>query len=224
MTDAFINQVTLDCLLNKQQYEKYINKTISKSVDKKDKKFYKKRILNLTKDFFTSDDNLQNMLPEVKYAFDNYVKACIHSFKVIDNNDIIQSEYDTINKIENEDSIEENEAFIEENNDYIEENNGYIEKENDDYVEKGENEYDNTNDIIKVKKTQKEVNSLFARSTVKIINPTLDNFIKFKTPQMKEDIILPKQKDINLNESSLKNKGIVKKKNIGNIYEDETKK
>ena len=41
---------------------------------------------------------------------------------------------------------------------------------------------------------------------------------------MKEDIILPKQKDINLNESSLKNKGIVKKKNIGNIYEDETKK
>jgi hypothetical protein len=224
MTDAFINQVTLDCLLNKQQYEKYINKTISKSVDKKDKKFYKKRILNLTKDFFTSDDNLQNMLPEVKYAFDNYVKACIHSFKVIDNNDIIQSEYDTINKIEIEESIEENEAFIEENNDYIEENNGYIEKENDDYVEKGENEYDNTNDIIKVKKTQKEVNSLFARSTVKIINPTLDNFIKFKTPQMKEDIILPKQKDINLNESSLKNKGIVKKKNIGNIYEDETKK
>ena len=224
MTDAFINQVTLDCLLNKQQYEKYINKTISKSVDKKDKKFYKKRILNLTKDFFTSDDNLQNMLPEVKYAFDNYVKACIHSFKVIDNNDIIQSEYDTINKIEIEESIEENEAFIEENNDYIEENNGYIEKENDDYVEKGENECDNTNDIIKVKKTQKEVNSLFARSTVKIINPTLDNFIKFKTPQMKEDIILPKQKDINLNESSLKNKGIVKKKNIGNIYEDETKK
>ena len=206
MTDAFINQVTLDCLLNKQQYEKYINKTISKSVDKKDKKFYKKRILNLTKDFFTSDDNLQNMLPEVKYAFDNYVKACIHSFKVIDNNDIIQSEYDTINKIEIEESIEENEAFIEENNDYIEENNGYIEKENDDYVEKGENECDNTNDIIKVKKTQKEVNSLFARSTVKIINPTLDNFIKFKTPQMKEDIILPKQKDINLNESSLKNK------------------
>ena len=224
MTDAFINQVTLDCLLNKRQYEKYINKTISKSVDKKDKKFYKKRILNLTKDFFTSDDNLQNMLPEVKYAFDNYVKACIHSFKVIDNNDIIQSEYDTINKIEIEESIEENEAFIEENNDYIEENNGYIEKENDDYVEKGENECDNTNDIIKVKKTQKEVNSLFARSTVKIINPTLDNFIKFKTPQMKEDIILPKQKDINLNESSLKNKGIVKKKNIGNIYEDETKK
>jgi len=78
--NAFINQVTLDCLLNKQQYEKYINKTVSKNVDKKDKKFYKKRILNLTKDFLSSEDDLQNMLPEVKYAFDNYVKGLIKKY------------------------------------------------------------------------------------------------------------------------------------------------
>ena len=48
-------------------------------------------------------------------------------------------------------------------------------------------------------------------------------------PQMKDEMILPKQKEINLNEPSLKTKGIEnkyieKKKNIYNIYEDDTKK
>jgi len=206
--DAFINQVTLDCLLNKQQYEKYINKTRSKNVDKKDKKFYKKRILNLTKDFLSSEDDLQNMLPEVKYAFDNYVKACIHSFKVLDSNDIIQKEYENINKIESEnENLEEKKEDIE-----VSERNEV--KENEEQEQEQE-----VNEIL-----EKESKSFFTRSTVKIINPSLDNFIKLKTPQLKEDVFLPKQKDINLNETSFKNKGIAKKKNITNIYEDETKK
>jgi len=197
MSEAFVNQVTLDCLLNKQQYENYVKKKTSKGIDKKEKNFYKKRILNLTKEFLSTEKN-ENMLPEVKYAFDNYVKACIHSFKILDNNDIIQSEYHEINKIEslNEEKKKEKEKEMEENETVIDEEES--------------------------KKIQEETDSIFARSTVKIINPSLDNFI-IKSSQIKEEIILPKQKEINLNEESLKNKGIGKKKNISNNYEDKTK-
>ena len=193
MSEAFVNQVTLDCLLNKQQYEKYINKKISKSLDKKEINFYKKRILNLTKEFLSTEEYV-DMLPEVKYAFDNYVKACVHSFKVLDNNDIIQSEYCEMNKINKiEENTKETEVTI------------------------------TSEEETESKKTQDETDANFARSTIKIINPSLDNFITIKSSQIKEDIIMPKQKDINLNDASLKNKGICKRKNIANNYEDKTK-
>ena len=39
----------------------------------------------------------------------------------------------------------------------------------------------------------------------------------------KEEPVLPKQKDINLKDPALKNKGIRKKKNINNKYEDDSK-
>jgi hypothetical protein len=173
MSEAFVNQVTLDCLLNKHQYETYVNKKISKSLDKKEKEFYKKRILKITKDFLSTDENLY-MLPEVKYAFDNYIKACIHSFKVIDNNEIIQSEYSEIDKRERNALEEELESSMSTMND--------------------------DDKDIESKKIQVETDSIFARSTIKIINPSLDNFVTVKNTQIKEDIIFPKQKEINLND------------------------
>ena len=204
MSEAFINQVTLDCLLNKQQYEKYIKKNISKSMDKKDIHFYRKRIIDLTKTFLYTNNDVDGLLPDVKYAFENYVKACIHSFKVSDSNDIIQSEFDKVecleqdvdNNLENEDN-EDNED----------------KEEKEDKKKEKEAERKNKNDVYK----------FFARSTVKIINPTLDNFITIKNTQVKEEVIMPKQRDINLNDDNLKNKGISKKKNITNIYENNKK-
>ena len=184
MSDAFVNQVTLDCLLNKQQYEKYIKKNISKKMDKKEIIFYRNRINKLTKTFLYTNNEVDGLLPDVKYAFDNYVKACIHSFKVSDNNDIIQSEFEIT------DIVEKKEYNLE--------------------MEKKEEE-------------KKDIDKLLVRSTIKIINPTLDNFITIKNTQPKEEIILPKQKDINLNDDNLKNKGISKKKNITNIYENNKK-
>jgi hypothetical protein len=194
MSEAFVNQVTLDCLLNKQQYEKYVKKNISKKMDRKEIQFYRKRIINLTKTFLYTNNDVDGLLPDVKYAFDNYIKACIHSFKVSDNNDIIQSEFDSINVID-----------------------PTLENENEEN-EKNENEEEN-----KKEETNNEINTLFARSTIKIINPTLDNFITIRNTKVKEEVILPKQKDINLTDENLKNKGISKKKNITNIYENNNK-
>ena len=91
--ESYLNQVTLDCLINKDQYNKYISNNITKSINRKDKKFYRKRIYNLVKEQLLSKEEPQNLIPDVKYAFDNFVNSCIHYFKIIDRNDINQEEY-----------------------------------------------------------------------------------------------------------------------------------
>ena len=59
--------------------------------------------------------------------------------------------------------------------------------------------------------------------SIKMEIPTLDKYVKKTSTKKKENIILPKQKTINLQDPELKNKGL-KKKNITNKYEDNTKK
>jgi hypothetical protein len=59
--------------------------------------------------------------------------------------------------------------------------------------------------------------------SVKINAPSLDNFIIKTITKKPENIILPKQKEINLMDPILKNKGICKKKNITNKYDENQK-
>ena len=194
MSDNLINEITLDCLMNKEQYQKYISRKNTKKENIKDVKFYRKRIYYLTKELLLSKEHESPLLPEVKNAFDNYIKTCINYFKIIDRNDIIQEDFkdildggiDVINEIDEIDEINEIEEI----------------------------EEVNKNIIIN---TPKSPDNFFMRQ-VKIKN-SLDDFIKVKKNNPKE-IILPKQKKINLKDPSLKNKGIAKKKNITNKYED----
>ena len=93
MSDDFVNQITLDCLLNKTQYEKYVATQVSKSIHEEEKKFYRKRIYCLTKELLLAKEEPTYLLPDVKYAFDQYIKSCIHYFKVLDSHDILQQEY-----------------------------------------------------------------------------------------------------------------------------------
>lgn len=181
MSDAFLNKVTLDCLLNKNMYNKYLLSEEKKITNKKDKKFYKKRIFNLVKEILITKEEPQDLFPDVKYTFDNFVDSCIHYFKSKDNNDIIQSEYK---------NIEENNII----SDLLESN------VDGDYIED-------------------EANKLLMRS-IKITNPSLDNFVTKKYTKSPSELILPKQKDINLKDPDLKNKGIRKKKNIINKYDE----
>jgi hypothetical protein len=93
MSEELVNQITLNCLMNKKQYEKYVATQVSKSVQEEEKKFYRKRIYCLTKELLLTKEEPMNLLPDVKYAFDNYIKSCIHYFKVLDSHDILQQEY-----------------------------------------------------------------------------------------------------------------------------------
>ena len=197
MSEEYVNQVTLNCLMNKDQYNKYIkNNTIKlpNSVNKKDKKFYKKRIYNIIKQLLSSQETEiePRLFTDVQKSFDNFVNICIHSLKVIDKTDIIQDDYKDIAE-----SITLNLD---------------LNKELDD------------DDI----KTKEEADLLLVRS-IKIANPSLDNFVKRKYTKAPEQILMPQQKDINLRDPNLKIKGIKekekdnlnseKKKNITNIYD-----
>ena len=89
-----INNITLECLMNKDQYDKYLTKNFQKIKisNNKDKKFYRKRILQLTRDILanTSPNIITN---DVFFSFENYIKTCIQYFKMVDKTDFIQNEH-----------------------------------------------------------------------------------------------------------------------------------
>ena len=181
MSQAFVNQVTLDCLLNKEVFNKHIKNKKAKSINKQDIKFYKKRIYNLFKELLITKEEPADLLPDVKYAYDNFINSCINYFKTIDNNDLNQEEYKGLDEIPDIINIPE-----------LQDNNLH---------------------------TEEEANKLLMRS-IKITTQTLDNFVKRTSLKQKEKLILPKQKEINLNGPELKIKGINKKKNITNKYDE----
>lgn len=183
MTQEYINKITLDCLINKEQFNRYINDKITKTLNKKDKKFYRRRIFDLTKSLLINKNKPTNLPPDVKYAFDNYMKSCIDYFKTIDNNDIIQDEYKDLNDL--------NEIMNEHLNNELLDSDLNLE-------------------------SKEEADKLMMRSIN--LKPTLNNFIQ-KVKIKSEEIILPKQKEINLTDPVLKTKGI-KKKNINNKYDE----
>ena len=165
--------------MNKDIYNKYIkNNTIKlpNSVNKKDKKFYKKRIYNIIKQLLSSQETEiePRLFTDVQKSFDHFVNICIHSLKVIDKSDIIQEDYKDIAE-----SITLNLDLNTELDDA---------------------------DI----KTKEEADLLLVRS-IKIANPSLDNFVKRKYTKAPETIVMPQQKDINLRDPNLKIKGIKEK-------------
>ena len=117
-----------------------------------------------------NEKSQEKLLPDVKYAYDNFVNSAIQYFKTIDNNDIIQSEYKDL-------------IFLTSNY-------------NDIYSDCSENSIKTNNADL-----------LLTRS-IKLDVPTLDKYITKSFNKKTEQIILPKQKEINLNDPQLKTKGI----------------
>jgi hypothetical protein len=178
--------------MNKDTYKKYVATKKKSVVNKKDQKFYRRRILSLTKELLYPEEATTPEKsttptpattindPNIIGLFQIYSKACIEYFKSLDRNDIIQEDYSNLTTETTEMSVE---------------------------------------DI----KTQAEIDQQFMRSIHVKEATTLDKFVKRSTGAPKEDPILPKQKDINLRDPALKNKGIRKKKNITNKYEEDSK-
>ena len=178
MTDKIITEVTLECLMNKENYEKYRNRTCEKKsiANKKEKRFYRKRIYDLTKKLLNPDLEKEAVSPDVNYNFEIYIKSCIEYFKMTDKSDIIQEDY---------------KDFLDEKNEI------------------------NIDDI----KTTEDADQLMLRS-IKIREPNnLEKLVKRKMIKVENEIEHPQQKDINLKDPVLKNKGIRKKKNITSTYD-----
>ena len=184
-SESTINQITLDCLLNRTQYEKYVSKKLLTQISRKDQLFYRKRALNLTKELLKGDEDLF-VSPDVKYAFECYIKTCVRYFRVLDKSDLIQEEYKSLN-LTSQLSEEEMKQSLD-----------------------GLTELD---EILMRKINLKH-------------NGTLDNFVEIKTLVQEDMVVIPppQQRKINLKDPILRNKGIRKKKNIENKYNNEKQK
>ena len=199
-SESFVNQITLQYLMNKSQYTNYLEKKTSESSSKRERKFYSQRFIKLTKKLLFKRKSVEDMPGDIKFAFESFLKSCIHHFKMTDHTESVQSEYDKEAQVvddEEEGLIEEGlieEGLIEEG--LIEKEEGLIEKEEGEEVELSEE------DLLK----DAEMRLL----KIKMENMYLDNFVK-KTPI---DIFIPHNKNKkNLNK-------LRKKKNIDNNYEE----
>jgi hypothetical protein len=180
MSDDFVNRVTLECLVNKELYSSQLRNKTATSSDKKDARFYKKRIYNLFKEMINGTPNLE-LFSDVKSSYDTFVRTAIQYFKAIDRSDLIQSDHNNVGSLTQD-----------VDNNSIDCSTNYVSN----YTE-----------------------SLLTMRSIKIETPTLDKYVtKIKTKKATE-VILPQQKDIDIQNPNLKSKGI-KKNNITTIYED----
>jgi hypothetical protein len=97
--DDFVNKVTLEYFINSRTKATFQKEKIP---NKKDVKFYRKRILGMTKNLLepsslpekpSTDTNFVQPSSDVIYAFNLYSKTCIEYFKTLDITDIIQDSY-----------------------------------------------------------------------------------------------------------------------------------
>jgi hypothetical protein len=104
-------ETTIEYFMNKKNYDKFKNLKIPevKQQQKREKKFYKKRINNLTRQLMKFQEN--NYPDFLVKSFENYIRSSIEYFKMIDHSDSLQNEYIGLHSLEevfNDDSEEEN--------------------------------------------------------------------------------------------------------------------
>ena len=113
MSSDLINRITLDYLLNKDQYGNCVSITTDKTVNKKDKRFYRKRIYNLIKELLILKQQPENLPPDVCYTFDCFVNASVNYFKHLDTTDIIQEDYKSVDTNDVNEIVVENDKSVE---------------------------------------------------------------------------------------------------------------
>jgi hypothetical protein len=179
MSEEYISNITLECLMNRDQYKRYKTQHVknASTLYRKEMKFYKRRIYNLTKQLIQTEDPITHLPDDIKQSFRVFSESCIEHFKMQDKSDILQEGF-----IENVviDASDQEVPFVE----GIEDMNQVLLRS------------------IKIRE-ENSLERLVKRTA--IINPST--------------MILPQEKELNLNDPSLKNKGICKKKNINNTYD-----
>jgi hypothetical protein len=96
--------LTMDTMMNMEAYTKYLKRKqltsgIKDQSDANERKFYRRRILDLTKEMFRGGHRAENGTNStgVESAFETYIRACIMHFKFIDLADVLQTEYAGMN-------------------------------------------------------------------------------------------------------------------------------
>jgi hypothetical protein len=204
-----IDSMTLSYFTNRSQYEQILHRTLNKSNELEyttDKRFYKKRILDLNKKLFRNEIDDRHLVSQ----FDMYIKGCIEHLKMIDTSELMQKQYQDVSNNSNGDinntcidtCIDMSNASVSDidfiNCDHLMTNNEGIKKVNLDTY------------IVKTTSTPKK----------QIILPEKQN-VNIKTRAHKTKGIKPKEEKIQKKD---KTDSPEKKKNITNNYDEDQKK
>ena len=177
-----LDDMTLAYMVNTSQYEKYLKKNHIDydSEFKRDIRFYRKRIVSLTKDLFKEqfeNDKNQNVLVG---AFNIYMRACISYLKFSDQSETIQKCYVCLG--------------------ITDDNNNNNNSQNQKCVCKNKNEdelYDELNKANELCFKPKEVKKI-----------TLDNYVIRKNVKKSEPVVYPQQFTFNPRDPAFKYKGL----------------
>ena len=192
-----IDDVTLAYMVNTSQYEKYLRKNNIEydSGFKRDIRFYRKRIISLTKDLFKNQnetDNKQNMDITMVGAFNMYMRACISYLKFSDQSETIQKCYVCLGMADGKNQTNEN-------------------IKDQKCICKNKNEHDPF-ELYKANEL------CFKPKEVKKI--TLDNYVIRKNAKKSEPVVYPKQFTFNPRDPAFKYKGLKPKPTKpGNVNE-----
>lgn len=130
VNDGIVNDITLKYFTNKEfasKTHKHLE-TKTPNIKSKDKKFYRKRVLALTKYLLYDtvseevDMDLDNLPSDIPILFSSYLKKSIDYFKTQDRADILQqeysgvinkeSEYEEINNLDTQETDEIDSKFL----------------------------------------------------------------------------------------------------------------
>lgn len=148
----------LEYLMNPGMYEKWMKKNEKKikvSDLKSDVKFYKKRIIQLTKDMMKG----QHITNSVNKAYNEYMKSCVAYLRFLDTKDILQEEYKGIPE---QLDLSDDDVDGDPNNNLI--NPSYLHKQNkiEDYI-----------DVKKISNVPKNETYLPEKKNLKLKDPEL---------------------------------------------------
>ena len=181
-----VDDATLEYMVNVTQYEKYLRKN---NIDyntgfKRDLKFYRKRIISITKDLFKNE--MKDIDVTLNGVFNMYMKACISHLKFEDQSETIQKCYVCMGIVAGEQIAQEQQQQNCTCNDKLDALNAF--------------ELNKANELCF---KPKEVKKL-----------TLDPYvIKKSSSQKKEPVVFPQQFKFNPKDPSFKYKGLKKQKN-----------
>lgn len=186
-----VDHVTLDLMVNQPQYERYLR---AKEADlngkyEKAKRFYKKRIIEMTRDLLKGE-TVNDIF--VIQAFEAYAKACITYFRNKDKNDTLQEEHMAeCNAVGYLPPIEET---VNEEGEYG--------SENDDACDEGPSTLADS--------SKRKFEILLSFDKHKPQTPTLDTYVIKTTPATPVVPVppIPKIKEINLDDPKFKTKDI----------------
>lgn len=183
-----VDDATIEYMVNVAQYEKYLRKN---NIDydtgfKRDLKFYRKRIISITKDLFKNE--MKDVDVTLNGAFNMYMKACISYLKFEDQSDTIQKCYVCMGIIAGEQTAQQQQ----------EQQQNCI--------------CNNSLDALNAFELNKANELCFKPKEVKKL--TLDTYvIKKSSSQKKESVVFPQQFKFNPKDPSFKYKGLKKQKN-----------